>query len=145
MKKAISPSEPSLVQWSPQTGTVTHAVWGAWFGPKSRSFRCVIIDTDAISNGTKVLQYQGIVIMNEIVDTCIGNWETSKEELGCLCTIRPLKIPKAKGSPKLSKLWDLRSASFLSSSPDLWGVFERNCHGKGQKQWFSLVDGSRRT
>ena len=42
-------------------------------GPKSRSFRCVIIDTDAISNGIKVLQYQGIVIMNQIVDTCIGN------------------------------------------------------------------------
>lgn len=43
-------------------------------GPKSRSFRCVIIDTDAISNGIKVLQYQGIVIMNQIVDTCIGDF-----------------------------------------------------------------------
>ena len=77
--------------------------------------------------GPMLFQQKELRLLNWIVD-CIGELlnmfisqcrggESRRElekprerNLGCLCTIRPLKIPKAKGSPKLSKLWDLISA-----------------------------------
>ena len=71
----------SPVWYSGRSKQVTGClVWGAWFGPKSRSF-CLILDIAAISNGSKVHQgYQGSyafptkgieVSKNWIVD-CIG-------------------------------------------------------------------------